>query len=231
MLWNTTALCHNYKCPPPVLSWARSIQSTPPHPTYLWNVSSHHKLLPRGPVSILSNTQAGGPPFVSCPQLLIQCIHRYPLYLEPFPQTTTQEHATLWQQGHTHHGFFRFCSYKMCNTQHVNIRLFSDGSRDWIPTMGIKDNLRSVKTAIFWDVMQRTQLVLQWPQTITSHKRAVFTVPSCQNYKMKLENWWQEHKQVVCPTAKGYRINFEAPDIRKTCWPDLNPNTVPRCIF
>ena len=97
--------------------------------------------------------------------------------------------------------------------------------------MGIKDNLKSVKTAIFWDVMQCTQLVLQWPQIITSHKRAVFAAPFCHNYKTKLENWWKEYKQVARPTAKGYRVTFKAPDIRKTRWPDLNPNTVPRCIF
>jgi hypothetical protein len=215
VLWNATVLCHNHKCPPLVLSWARTIQSTPPHPTYLWNVSSHYKFLSWGVVSTLPNIQAGGPPFVTCLQLLIQCICRYTPYLEAFAPTTTRGRAMLWQQGHTHHDFFRFCSYKMCKPLHLNIKLFRDGSRDWNPTTGIKDNLKSVKTAVFWDVMPRTQLVLPWPQSITSHKAAVFAVSSCQNYKMKLENWSQEHKEVVCPKAKGYRITFEAPDIRK----------------
>jgi hypothetical protein len=34
--------------------------------------------------------------------------------------------------------------------------------------------------------------------------------------------------------AKGYRITFEVPDIRKTvsfAGPDLNPNIVPRCLL
>jgi hypothetical protein len=33
-------------------------------------------------VSPTPNPQAGGPPLVSCPQLLIQYIRSYPLYLE-----------------------------------------------------------------------------------------------------------------------------------------------------
>ena len=185
-------------CLPLVLSSARSIQSTP---TYLWNVSSHHKLLPWGLVSTLSNTQAGGPPFVSWPQLLIQCIRKYPPYLEVFAPTTTRGCVTPWRQEHTHHGFFRFCSYKMCNPQHINVKLFSDGSQDWIPTIGITDNLKSDENAICWDVMPRTQPVPQWPQSITSHKTAVFAVPSCQNYKMKLENWWKGAQRSCLPNS------------------------------
>jgi len=37
-----------------------------------------------GVVSTLSNTQAGGPPLVGRPQLLIQCICSYPPYWRPF---------------------------------------------------------------------------------------------------------------------------------------------------
>ena len=46
--------------------------------------------LRRGVVSTLSNPQAGGPPLVVCPRLLIQFIHSYPpywrLFLLPQPE-------------------------------------------------------------------------------------------------------------------------------------------------
>ena len=38
----------------------------------------------RGVVSTSPNPQAGGPPLISCPQLLIQFIHSYPPYWRPF---------------------------------------------------------------------------------------------------------------------------------------------------
>jgi hypothetical protein len=40
--------------------------------------------LRRGVVSTLPNPQAGEPPLVSCPRLLIQFIHSYPPYRRPF---------------------------------------------------------------------------------------------------------------------------------------------------
>ena len=40
--------------------------------------------LRRGVVSTSPNPQAGGPPLVSCPRLLIQFIHSYPPYRRPF---------------------------------------------------------------------------------------------------------------------------------------------------
>ena len=33
VLWNPNVHYRSHKCPPPALSWASSIQSTPPHPT------------------------------------------------------------------------------------------------------------------------------------------------------------------------------------------------------
>ena len=40
--------------------------------------------LRRGVVSTSPNPQAGGPPLVGCPRLLIQFIHTYPPYRRPF---------------------------------------------------------------------------------------------------------------------------------------------------
>jgi hypothetical protein len=40
--------------------------------------------LRRGVVSTSPNPQAGGPPLVGCPRLLIQFIHGYPPYRRPF---------------------------------------------------------------------------------------------------------------------------------------------------
>jgi len=39
--------------------------------------------LRRGVVSTSPNSQAGGPPLVGCPRLLIQFIHSYPTYRRP----------------------------------------------------------------------------------------------------------------------------------------------------
>jgi len=72
----------------PSLSWASSIHSMPPYPTS-WisirvNISWHDKFLRWGVVSTSPNPQAGGPPLVGCPRLLIQCIHSYPPYWRSF---------------------------------------------------------------------------------------------------------------------------------------------------
>jgi hypothetical protein len=42
------------------------------------------RFLRRGVVSTSPNSQAGGPPLVGCPRLLIQFIHSYPPYRRPF---------------------------------------------------------------------------------------------------------------------------------------------------
>jgi hypothetical protein len=42
------------------------------------------RFLRRGVVSTSPNPQAGGPPLVGCPRLLIQFIHSYPPYRRPF---------------------------------------------------------------------------------------------------------------------------------------------------
>src|SRR5215475_6012554 len=46
--------------------------------------NSYHWFLRRGVVSTSPNPQAGGPPLVGCPRLLIQFIHSYPPYRRPF---------------------------------------------------------------------------------------------------------------------------------------------------
>ena len=95
------------------MSWARSIQSTPPHPTswrsililsshlhlglpsgctwvssrseaYYLTVSEHDTFSQWGVVSTSPNPQTGGPPLVGCLWMLIQYTHSYPPYWRPF---------------------------------------------------------------------------------------------------------------------------------------------------
>jgi hypothetical protein len=55
-----------------------------------------------GVVSPLPNPQAGGPPLVGCPQLLIQYIHSYPPYLEAFSsiRNLSMCHAVVTRDPH-----------------------------------------------------------------------------------------------------------------------------------
>jgi hypothetical protein len=76
------------------LSWAISIQSTPSHSVSLRSIlipsrskasfecSQQAYFLRWGVVSPMLNPQAGGPPLVGCPQLLIQYIRSCPPELE-----------------------------------------------------------------------------------------------------------------------------------------------------
>jgi hypothetical protein len=50
-------------------------------------------------------SQAGGPPLVGCPRLLIQCIRTYPPYPQAVPSSATWGRAMLWWQGPTYHGY------------------------------------------------------------------------------------------------------------------------------
>jgi hypothetical protein len=52
-----------------------------------------------GVVSTSPNPQAGGPPFVGCPWLLIQNIRSYPPYLKAIPPSATWGRAMPWWQG------------------------------------------------------------------------------------------------------------------------------------
>jgi hypothetical protein len=94
------------------LSCARSIQSIPPHPTSWPSIllSSHKgsfqaqgtgiRFITR-PVFVVTfvrttpNPQAGGPPLVGCPWLLIQCIHSYPPYWSLFLHVQPKD-APCW---------------------------------------------------------------------------------------------------------------------------------------
>jgi len=70
----------------------------------LWNVSQCVKFL-RWRTAITSpNKQAGGPPLVGCPRLLIQCIRSYPPHPETVPPARTWRSAILWWLDHTYHG-------------------------------------------------------------------------------------------------------------------------------
>jgi hypothetical protein len=57
----------------------------------------------RGFVSMKPNLEAGGPPPVSRPQLLIQYIRRYSSYLEAVPRSATWWRGMLWWQGPSYH--------------------------------------------------------------------------------------------------------------------------------
>jgi hypothetical protein len=57
-----------------------------------------------GVFSTLPNPQAGTPPLVGCPRLLIQYIHSYPPYQEPVPLYATWGRAMLWRQGFVYYG-------------------------------------------------------------------------------------------------------------------------------
>jgi hypothetical protein len=87
-----------------ILSQLHPVPTTPPQTSrrYILILSSHVPdyfvsrgsistwvilnicFLRRGVVSTLPNLQAGGPPLVGCPRLLIQFIHSYPPYWRPF---------------------------------------------------------------------------------------------------------------------------------------------------
>jgi hypothetical protein len=62
-----------------------SYQSISPGPRLcLWMFPNKHSFSQWGVVSPSSNPQAGGPPLVGCPGLLIQYIRSYPPYCRPF---------------------------------------------------------------------------------------------------------------------------------------------------
>jgi hypothetical protein len=52
-------------------------------------IRNNKKCLRWGVVGPTPNPQAGGPPIVGCPRLLIQYIRRYPQYPEDFPPSAT----------------------------------------------------------------------------------------------------------------------------------------------
>jgi hypothetical protein len=97
------------------LSWASSI--TPKYQSryeaYPLTVSQHDTFLRWGVVSTSPNPQAGGPPFVGCPRLIIQYIRSYPPYWRPLlhPQPEDApchgDRDPLSTQRH-------LCSYMLC---------------------------------------------------------------------------------------------------------------------
>jgi hypothetical protein len=58
-----------------------------------------------GVVSTSPNPQAGGPPLVGCPRLLIQNIRSCPPYLQAVPPSATWGRAMPWWRGPTYGNF------------------------------------------------------------------------------------------------------------------------------
>jgi hypothetical protein len=69
------------------------------------------------------NPQAGGPPLVGCPQLLIQYIRSYRPYSEDFPPSANWGRAMPWWQG----------TYLTWNGSHKNIYIYMYISRTEFP--------------------------------------------------------------------------------------------------
>jgi hypothetical protein len=96
-------------------SWeATNCAATQELPSILWNPKVHHRFLMNfrnrliflrwGVVSPTPNPQAGGPPLVGCPRLLIQYIRSYPPYLEAvsYIRNVRTRHAVVTRDPHTH---------------------------------------------------------------------------------------------------------------------------------
>jgi hypothetical protein len=67
-----------------------------------------------GVVSTSLNPQAGGPPLVGCPRLLIQYIRSYHPYLEVAFPSVSWGRAMPWWLGPTYHGMCSHVSLKNC---------------------------------------------------------------------------------------------------------------------
>jgi hypothetical protein len=87
-------------------------------------------------------TQAGGPPLVIWPQLLIQYICSYPPLLEAVPSSAAQVHTMLWWQGTP--------SYMAPLRNSIKITEFE--------TLAAA----VMKSSIFWDIMLSSLLKVRW---------------------------------------------------------------------
>ena len=111
-------------------SWeTNTVSATQEFHRLLWNLKVHHRIhksppllgcteesvqfrgllslcrntvmfLRWGVVSTSPNPQAGWPPFVGCPRLVIQCFCSHPPHLEAVPPSATWGRAMLWWRGH-----------------------------------------------------------------------------------------------------------------------------------
>ena len=92
-----------YISPPPIdhLEERRSYRRIGLIPMFLLIFRNTIHFLRWGVVSTSPNSQAGGPPLVGCPRLLLQHIRSYPPYLEAVSPSATWRRAMPWWQGPT----------------------------------------------------------------------------------------------------------------------------------
>jgi hypothetical protein len=88
-------------------------------PDALWDVSPNGKFLWRRIVITSPYKQAGGPPLVGRPRLLIQYIHSYPPHLEAFRPAKTWRSAIRSWQERTYHVMVNATESKIIWNQEV----------------------------------------------------------------------------------------------------------------
>jgi hypothetical protein len=106
----------------PLLSFYLRIS---PVPRSLCLIRDIFNFLRWGVVSTSPNTQAGIPPPVGCPRLLIKYIRSYSAYLKAVPPSATWGSATPWWQGSTYHDYFILltCRLAVCYSFAINPRI------------------------------------------------------------------------------------------------------------
>ena len=82
----------------------------PPLPHVFLNMN----VLQGGVVSTSPNPQAGGPPLVDCPRLLIQFIHSYPPYQRPFVYPQPEDAPCHGNRDPLHGIFIKYGSKFVC---------------------------------------------------------------------------------------------------------------------
>jgi hypothetical protein len=81
------------------------VHNSPPQSPTIVTVLLQSQFLRWGVISALPKPEAGGPPLVGCPRLLIQYIRSYPSCLEAVAPSRTRGRAMPWWQGPTYYGW------------------------------------------------------------------------------------------------------------------------------